>query len=196
MVENFQTAPGPTVRAAAPSASGEWLFLAAMGVALMVLGAVAIGASEIATLATVLTFGIVLLVGAIFHVIVGIRTRQWGGLFMHLLGGVLYFIAGLFMLKDPLLAAATFTLLIAAFLFVGGIIRMILALTEKFPHRGWVLLNGFISVLLGAAIWRQWPWSGLWVIGLFIGIEMLFSGLSWLMLAVTFRANRTAAYGG
>ena len=53
---------------------------------------------------------------------------------------------------------------------------------------GWVVLNGVISVILGAAIWRQWPLSGLWVIGLFVGIEMLFSGLSWVMLGLAVRS--------
>jgi len=52
-----------------------------------------------------------------------------------------------------------------------------------------VFMNGIVSVLLGAAIWRQWPLSGLWVIGLFVGIEMLFSGLSWIMLAVAARSG-------
>jgi uncharacterized membrane protein HdeD (DUF308 family) len=195
MVDSYQPAPAPSVPATAQSASGGWLFMAVMGVALMILGMACIGSAYIATEMAILTFGIFLLVGAVFHVVFGIRTRRGGGFFIHLLAGILYFIAGLFMLQDPVGVAVAVTLLIAAFLFVGGIVRIVLALTEHFPHWGWVLLNGVVSVLLGGAIWRHWPWSGLWVIGLFVGIEMLFSGLSWLMLAMAFRANRTPAYG-
>ncbi len=170
-----------------------WVFLMAMGIALMLLGCAAIGSSVIATFATVLVFGILMLLGAIFQVVTALWGRNWRGFVLHLLAGVLYLIAGLFMIDNPVEAALSLTFLIAACLLVGGILRISLSVTERFEGWGWVLLNGVISVILGVGIWRQWPLSGLWVIGLFVGIEMLFSGLSWVMLGLSVRPATGAA---
>jgi uncharacterized membrane protein HdeD (DUF308 family) len=78
-------------------------------------------------------------------------------------------------------------MLAAAFL-LGGAMRVIYALIQSFAGRGWVLINGFISVLLGIAIWRGWPESSLWVIGLFIGIDLVFNGWLWVMLGLMVKA--------
>jgi len=66
--------------------------------------------------------------------------------------------------------------------------RIVMSVFERFEGWGWVFVNGLVSVLLGAAIWRQWPLSGFWVIGLFVGIEMILSGMSWLMLGLALRS--------
>jgi uncharacterized membrane protein HdeD (DUF308 family) len=169
------------------------VYLLTMGIALILLGAVAIGSSFVATIATVMVFGILLLVGAIFEVVTAFWCRCWRGFFLHLLAGILYLVAGLFMVDNPVGAAISFTLLVAACLVVGGILRTVVSLVERFEGWGWTLLNGIVSLLLGMAIWKQWPFSGLWVIGLFVGIEMLFSGLSWLMLGLAVRSPAKAA---
>jgi uncharacterized membrane protein HdeD (DUF308 family) len=159
-----------------------------MGVALMILGAVAVGASFITTLATVLVFGILVLLGGLFQLVTAFWGRSWRGFFLHLLAGVLYLVVGVFMIDNPV-EKVGLTLLVAAGLLVGGIFRTVLSLVERFDGWGWALLNGVVSLLLGAAIWRQWPLSGLEIIGLFIGIEMLFSGLSWVMLGLAVRSS-------
>ncbi|HEV3079905.1 MAG TPA: HdeD family acid-resistance protein [Gemmataceae bacterium] len=166
-----------------------WGFLLGMGIALMLLGIAAIGSSLIATFATVLVFGILLLLGAIFEVVTAFWGRNWRGFFVHLLTGVLYLIAGIFLINNPVGAALGLTLLVAVCLLTGGAVRIVLSLLERFDGWGWVVMNGIVSVLLGAAIWRQWPLSGLWALGLFVGIEMLFSGLSWVMLALAVRSG-------
>jgi uncharacterized membrane protein HdeD (DUF308 family) len=170
------------------------VLLIGMGVALIVLGAVAIGSSFIATYATMLVFGMLLLLGAIFQVFTAFWGRRWRGFFLHLLAGVLYFIAGVFMIENPIASAVGLTLLVAACLLVGGILRIILSVAERFDGWRWVLLNGVISLLLGVSIWRQWPLSGQWVIGLFVGIEMLLSGLSWVMLGLPAHSRPRAAF--
>jgi uncharacterized membrane protein HdeD (DUF308 family) len=70
---------------------------------------------------------------------------------------------------------------------LGGLFRILTAVAARFHHWVWVLLNGVISLVLGLMIWRQWPVSGLWVIGLFIGIDMIFYGWSLIMLALAVR---------
>jgi uncharacterized membrane protein HdeD (DUF308 family) len=164
------------------------VMLMVMGVALIILGAVAMGSSFIATLATVLMFGMILFVGAIFQVVTAFWARQWRGFFLHMIAGVLYLIAGVFMIQNPLEAALGLTILVAVCLLVGGIMRVVMSVFERFEGWGWVFVNGLVSVLLGVAIWKQWPLSGFWVIGLFVGIEMLLSGLSWLMLGLALRS--------
>jgi uncharacterized membrane protein HdeD (DUF308 family) len=106
---------------------------------------------------------------------------------LHLLVAVLYFIAGVLVIEHPGRSLAGLTLVIAAVLFVEGILRVVVALTERFHGWGWVLLNGVISLALGVMIWRQWPESSLWVIGLFVGIDLLFNGWSLIMLALALR---------
>lgn len=165
-----------------------WVFLVGMGVALILLGAVAIGSSFIATLATVVVFGVLLLLGSLFQVVTALWGRSWRGFFLHLLGGVLYLILGIFLIDHPVEAALGVTLLVALGLLAGGILRIVVSVIERFEGWGWMLLGGVVSLFLGAAIWRQWPLSGLWVIGLFVGIEMLSSGLSWVMLGLAVRS--------
>ncbi len=89
---------------------------------------------------------------------------------------------------NPAVSAVALTLLIAVFLMIGGLFRILTALTVRFHHWIWVLLNGVISLLLGVMIWSQWPVSGLWVIGLFIGIDLIFYGWSLIMLAMAVRS--------
>lgn len=79
------------------------------------------------------------------------------------------------------------TLMIALFLMVGGIFRMIFAISERFSGWGWVLLNGAVSLMLGLLIYKQWPASGFWVIGTFLGIDLILNGWGWIMLALDAR---------
>ena len=130
---------------------------------------------------------LVLLLGAVFQVVTAFWAHRWRGFFLHMIAGVLYLVAGLFMIQNPVEAALGLTILVAVCLLVGGIIRIVMSVFERFEGWGWVFVNGLVSVLLGAAIWRQWPLSGFWVIGLFVGIEMFLSGLSWLMLGLALR---------
>lgn len=110
--------------------------------------------------------------------------RNWGGFFLFVLLGVVYAVAGFLTLQHPLLAAETLTLMLAAAFLVAGAFRIIVALLERFPCWGWVLGNGILTMLLGLVIWQEWPDSGLWVLGLFVGIELIMNGVSWSVFAV------------
>ncbi|MGH7837935.1 MAG: HdeD family acid-resistance protein, partial [Candidatus Binataceae bacterium] len=96
----------------------------------------------------------------------------------------LYVVAGFLMITNPAMAAVSLTLLIAMFLIVAGIVRLFAAFSTPLHHRGWLILNGIISIVLGIMIWDSWPSSALWVIGLFIGIELIFDGWTEVMLAM------------
>ena len=162
----------------------NWGWFLFLGIVEILLGTVAIGASVFATIVTVVFFGWLLLAGGVLSALHAFWRKQWRGFFLDLATGVLYVVAGFLMVANPAAAAVSLTLLIAMFLLMGGIFRIIVALSGHLEHWGWVMLNGLITAGLGILIWRQWPVSGLWVIGLFVGIEMIFYGWSLVMLSL------------
>jgi uncharacterized membrane protein HdeD (DUF308 family) len=174
---------GP-VAAGLNSLRRNWGWYLALGIVEIILGAIAIAASQITTVAMVLIFGWLLVIGGVLAVIHAFWRSQWSGFFVDLVIGLLYALAGLTMVFEPVRAGVALTLLIAIFLVVVGIFRIAVGLAGQFAHRGWLLLNGIITLILGVLIWSQWPLSGLWVIGLFVGIEMIFYGWSLVMLSV------------
>jgi len=162
----------------------NWGWFLALGIVQIILGTIALGESMLMTLFSVAMLGWLLIIGGISSIIHAFVERQWGGFFIDLLTGLFYAIAGFMMVSNPGQAAVTLTLVISLFLMIGGVFRIVEALVGALPHRGWVLLNGAVTLVLGIMIWRQWPLSGLWVIGLFVGIEMLLYGWSLVMLAI------------
>jgi len=158
-----------------------------LGVILVILGFIAVGRSVSVTLASMYFFGWLLVIGGVVEAVQAFWQRQWGGLFFNLLSGVLYVVVGFMVLGNPEAGAVALTLLIALFFLIAGAFRIIVALTMRFPEWHWLLLNGAITLLLGLLIWKQWPSSALWVIGLFIGIDLIFTGTAWVMLSLAAR---------
>jgi uncharacterized membrane protein HdeD (DUF308 family) len=165
----------------------NWLWFVLLGVALIIVGFIALGALGIATLATALVLGALLLVSGVFETVGAFWSRGWSGFFLSLLSGVLSVIVGLMFLRAPLDAVVVLTLLLACLLLVSGLFRIIAALIHRFPTWGWSLASGAIDLLLGLLIWQGWPESALWVLGLFMGISMVFRGVNWIALGMTLR---------
>src|SRR5215471_13952694 len=161
-----------------------WIFFA-LGLVSVLVGVLAIGSPHIATSKSVVVIGVLLLIAGGAEVAHAVMVRNLRGFAVHLLAAALYLILGLFVLEDPDRAAAVLTLLLAASFLVGGLLRIIFSLIERFPAWPWVLLNGAVDLILGVLIWSGWPGSSLWVIGLFIGIDLLFHGWSWIILALS-----------
>lgn len=176
--------PSPSLAQEVESLRRHWPWFMALGIAMVVLGTIAIGDAVVATEAATVLFGFVLLAGGISLIVSAFWAGKWSGTLLHLLIGVLYVIVGLMIIDSPANSAMQLTLIIAFFLIFSGIFRVIYALSERFTGWGWVLLNGAVSMLLGFLIYKQWPYSGMWVIGLFVGIELIFNGWAWVMLSV------------
>jgi uncharacterized membrane protein HdeD (DUF308 family) len=136
-----------------------------------------------------------LLIAGVTEVVHAIMVRNLKGFALHLLAAALYLLVGFFLLEDPIRAAAVLTLLLAASFFVGGLLRIITSLATRFHGWPWVLLNGVVDLILAVLIWSGWPGTSLWVIGLFVGIDLLFHGWAWVILALTVRtyAGTTSA---
>jgi uncharacterized membrane protein HdeD (DUF308 family) len=165
-----------------------WCWFLCLGLALMLVGALALGSAFIATFTTIVVFGSLLLAGGVVQLVNAFLARNWRGFLLHLLAGTLHLIVGGLMIEHPLQAAEGLTLMLAASFLVGGVFRIVVALKEDFAGRGWILVHGAVAAMLGIAVWRQWPESSLWVIGVCVGIDLLFSGWSWVMLGLTVKA--------
>ncbi len=161
----------------------NWGWFLALGMLLVFVGMAAIGSSFIATMISVKLFGWLLVFGGVVQAANFLWRKKWKGFYIDLISAVLYIVIGVLMVAHPLEWAELLTLFIAVFLTVGGIFRIAACLASQAEHKGWMLIHGIVTLLLGVAIWVQWPLSGLWVIGLFVGIDMLFGGWSLIMLA-------------
>ena len=124
----------------------------------------------------------------------GFSGRAWSGIFLHLIGGILGILVGLLVVTHPLAGALAWTLLFASFFTVMGIFRVIAAIRLKFPHWQWAVFDGVVTFALGLLLWAEWPWSGLWFIGLAVGISLVLRGWSYVMFA--FAIHSLALPGG
>jgi len=162
----------------------RWRWVLGLGIVLVLAGTASLAWAPYLTLATMVFLGSLLIVVGFLHVLHAFACRRWGGFFVDLLGGILYLVTGLLMAANPGASAETLTLLIAMFLIFGGIFRIVLALMIRFQNAIWLILHGVINLILRILIWRQWPFSGHWLIGLYIGIDLIFNGWSLIMLGI------------
>jgi uncharacterized membrane protein HdeD (DUF308 family) len=163
----------------------NWGWLLAQGILLVVLGTVGLGLTFLLTLGTVFIFGVFLVIGGGVQIFQTFKCKGWGSILWHVLIAVLYVLAGLNIMADPLAASALFTLLLAGALVGIGIVRLVMAFQLRgVKNWGWPLIGGIAAIVLGFMILARWPVSGLWVIGLFVAIEMIFSGWSYIFIAL------------
>jgi len=169
-----------------------WCFLM-LGIALIVMGSICIAEPLVPSLASIVFLGFLLMAAGITQIVSAFWAGKWSGMLIHMLIGVLYVVVGYMIVDAPVINMVLITKFIAIFLIVSGAFRIISALVVRFQDWGWALLNGGVTLLLGVIINRQLPEAALWVIGLFIGIEMIFNGWAWVMLAFGLRAVAKAS---
>ncbi len=157
--------------------------LLGLGLALIVLGSLALYATTTATLISVKLLAWIFIFSGFIQIGHGFYAKNWSGFLIPLILGVISIIAGCIILKNPFVGAFTITLFLAFLFIVQGVIRIIVALSKRFDHWAWFLASGILSVILGALILYQWPWSGLYIIGMFVGIDLIFNGWALLLLS-------------
>jgi uncharacterized membrane protein HdeD (DUF308 family) len=166
----------------------KWGWIVALGVVYVVAGFIALGNEFFATFVSVTIIGVAMFVSGVFEIIGAFQMKSWESFILWILLGVLYAVAGVFVFADPLLAASVFTLLIGAALVATGVVRIVLAL--RLPKTApwiWAVISGVITLLLGATILMHWPVSSLYVLGLFLGVDLLFMGFSWINIGMALR---------
>jgi uncharacterized membrane protein HdeD (DUF308 family) len=167
----------------------------AWGILMIVCGLLAISLPLASSMGLVLILAWLILFAGVSHLIFAFHAQGVGGVLWQILLAVLYGAAGVYMLMHPLLGVLSLTLVLAIFLTLEGVVEIVLYFTLRgAKHSGWVLLDGIVTLVLGILIWRQWPSSSVWVIGTLVGISLIFSGFSRIMLASAARSpSRSAA---
>jgi uncharacterized membrane protein HdeD (DUF308 family) len=167
----------------------HWKLFLAEGIVMMVLGLLAIAVPEVATLAITIFLGWLFFVGGIFRTVSVVQHREMPGFVWSLLTAVLAIVLGLVLILRPIAGVLTLTIWLIVFFIIEGIAAIFLAIEHRrhLPSWGWVLLSGLVDLLLAYLIWDGWPSSAAWAIGLLVGINMVFLGLSLVMTALAAR---------
>jgi uncharacterized membrane protein HdeD (DUF308 family) len=177
----------PSLSALSPK-SISWSI--ALSILLILAGIFAILVPPISGIAITLIFAWAMIFSGITHFVFAFKTHTTGGVIWELLVGAVYLITGVYLLLHPLDALIALTLILAIYLFFEGIVETIQSFQLR-PRCGanWLLFDGIVTLILAVMIWRSWPASTVWVVGTLVGISMIFSGLSRLMLSLA--AKRT-----
>ncbi len=160
------------------------------GVVLMALGLVAVVADTFTTLLTVMVLGFFILFSGcviLLDTITFWRGKDHGFVFA-LLAAVLYIAGGLLLISNPVEGSVTITFLLGAIYSFLGLLRIMFAVMARLPQWGWTLANGAVTLLIGILILMSWPESSLFIIGLFVGIDLFFCGLAYTMAALALRS--------
>ncbi len=167
----------------------NWGFFLAWGVALVILGLLAIAFATFTTLVSIIFIGFLLLFSGILVIIDSFQFWRGRGasFFIQFLMGLLYAIVGILFIENPKLGSMSLTLFLGILFIILGVFRIFYSLSFGLPRSGWVLFSGIITLILGILILAEWPVSGLFIIGLFVGIDLLFLGINYIMAALVAR---------
>ena len=170
--------------AAAGAETPTWIRVL-LGFVLILAGLIVLGDVVMATVISTILIGVVAIAGGVFEIIHAFWTKGWGGFIWQIILGVLYVAAGVYLMTQPVTGALALTWVIAIFLLASGVVRVVVGF-QNWSAGGWlVLLSGIFGIIAGLVILTGWPTSGLWVIGFLLGIDLIFSGVGWLVHAVT-----------
>lgn len=164
----------------------RWLFWT--GTIMMILGLAAIFLPFVATMAIEVLLAIILLVAGITHIVHSFNCHKTKGLALRLMAGALYSLVGILLMAFPLHGALTLTLLLAVMFAIVGAFKIALAIELRpFPSWEWLMISGLVAAVLSAVIWIGLPGTATWAIGLLVGIELLLSGWSMIVFALSVR---------
>ena len=170
--------------------SRGWLI--GLGVVMIILGLVALWNVVDATIVTTAIVGWVLVIAGVMHIVGAFGGGSTGGRILSALLGILYIIVGFDLVFDPLQGTLALTIAVAIMLLIDGVIRIFTSISNRGEGWGWMVALGVINILLGIWIWTNFPISGL-VIGFFVGLQLLFIGLTWLMVGFMSGDSASAA---
>lgn len=172
---------------ATPEMIHNWGWFLAFGIVLVLLGIAAIVRANTATAASMVFFGWLLIFAGIVEFVHAFMVGKWAGFFLHLLIALLFGITGALMAFRPMISAEAVTLVMAVFFLVSGLYQLVASGWSHLPGWGWQAANGAVSTIMGLLLLTQWPVSGLWAVGLFIGIDLIFYGSAWIAMALKLR---------
>ena len=186
------TATQPTAASLRHPLFGElgrhWGWLLAVGILSVILGTIGLGMTWMLTLASVVYFGVLLIVIGVAQLLQTFKAAGWKSTFLQILIGLLYLAAGIMVVSRPLLASLTLTWALGFALIVVGVMRIVVGVQHR-GTSGWAggVVGGIITLLLGLLILARWPSDALWVIGLFLAIELIVNGYAQILVALAAR---------
>ena len=166
----------------------KWGWIVGFGVVALIAGIIALASVVMATETAVLIVGFMLMMAGVAEIVAAFNVKEWGRFLLWLLLGALYIFAGFVCIFNPFAAATILTLMLGIALIVGGFLRIFLATQMKQGTPwGWVVFSGIISVLLGLMIVAKWPYSSFYVLGIFLGIDLIFIGTGWITMGLALK---------
>lgn len=158
------------------------------GILLIVLGMAAVGSPFLAAVAVNVAIAWLIVLAGAVHVILAFRAHGAGSMIWKLLVGVAYVCFGVYLILHPVLAVASLTLVLASLFLIEGVLDIVLFVKMRSAGGStWVLLDGIITLLLGLMIYMQWPSSSAWAIGTLVGVSMIISGVTRVMMSLAVR---------
>jgi uncharacterized membrane protein HdeD (DUF308 family) len=180
-------APGLTPAVTPELVSRFRLWFLIVGILLVLLGLLAASHPFLATAVIVEIFGAILVVSGLVQAGVAVWSRHGSNFVIDLLGGILGAVIGILIVVKPLIGAEAITLLLAVYFLVGGVFRFVSSFVSTTPARVWMAFAGLVDLILGVMILNRWPSDSTWVLGLFVAVNLLFSGVLWIVLALSLR---------
>ena len=165
----------------------KWWWFLILGALMILGGIIAIAYPLLSSVSVVIVLGSLLFIAGVAMLISAFWTRNWSAFLIQLLIGILYVVLGLLTMEAPVQVTGALTLMLAAVFIVSGIFRMVAAIAMQFPEWGWVMLGGALSLILGVMVYKQFPERSLVLIGLLFGIDLILTGVTWIMLAIDVR---------
>ena len=188
MTSASDTSQHPGLGSGIAALHAKWGWIVALGVVYIIAGFVALGSMMMATLASVVVVGAMMIVAGVAEIIGAFQMKSWGKFLIWALLGVLYVIAGFLTWDNPVFAAVLLTLFLGASLIASGAVRLFLAFSMKRESPWvWVALSGAITLLLGLLIVARWPVNSVYILGLFLGIDLIMAGAGWVSLGFSLR---------
>jgi uncharacterized membrane protein HdeD (DUF308 family) len=171
----------------------KWGWFLALGIVLIIAGLAAIAFPLMGTIAAKILLGWLFLIGGVMMIMHAFQAPGWQGFLWELLTGILYAFAGAYLAFFPFTGLITLALVLSVLFIIEGIFEVIMAIRVR-PHDGWgfLLLSGIAALAVGVLIALGLPGSAEWALGLLVGINLLFSGWSYVFLALAGRAHEGA----
>ena len=170
----------------------RWGWIVALGVIFMIAGVIALGSVVMATETAVMVIGIMMVMAGVSEIFTAFSVKEWGKFFLWLLLGLLYVAAGVVAFENPMLTSAILTLMLGWALVVGGVVRGYIAWQVRGAGKpwGWVAFSALITLLLGLMIVAKWPYSSVYTLGIFLGVDLLFIGSAWMGVGLALKNKK------
>ncbi|HUA85336.1 MAG TPA: HdeD family acid-resistance protein [Bryobacteraceae bacterium] len=166
----------------------NWGWMLTFGVILLLWGIFAVAYSIFFTAVSIFVIAWLLIIGGAIEAIHALRHHE-RHVILYFVEAILAIVAGALLLRSPAAGALVITLLLASYFIVSGIVRVVAAFALRMPQWGWTMFSGLLAIALGVLVWGGWPATAFWVLGVFVGVNLIFIGWSRIIVALALRGG-------